>query len=180
MSTRKRAWVVATLDTKLDEAEYVCGLLEAAGLPVTLADLSTESPVDSRTTHLTSGRKHISAAEIAAHHPLGESAVFCGPAPSHFADNPVPAPPPTMGWRSRTGIDLIVIYNSGRYRMAGRGSLSGLLAYGNANDVVMEMAKEVLPVVCATSTICLRIIPASRKVSSRATAPATRSDAYEF
>lgn len=44
------------------------------------------------------------------------------------------------------GIDLIVIYNSGRYRMAGRGSLSGLLAYGNANDIVMEMAKEVLPV----------------------------------
>jgi len=40
------------------------------------------------------------------------------------------------------GIDLIVIYNSGRYRMAGRGSLSGLLAYGNANDVVMEMAKK--------------------------------------
>ncbi|MCX8956973.1 phosphoenolpyruvate hydrolase family protein [Erwinia psidii] len=45
------------------------------------------------------------------------------------------------------GIDLIVIYNSGRYRMAGRGSLAGLLAYGNANDIVVEMAKEVLPVV---------------------------------
>lgn len=45
------------------------------------------------------------------------------------------------------GIDLIVIYNSGRYRMAGRGSLSGLMAYGNANQVVMEMAHEVLPVV---------------------------------
>ena len=45
------------------------------------------------------------------------------------------------------GIDLIVIYNSGRYRMAGRGSLAGLLAYGNANDVVVEMAREVLPVV---------------------------------
>lgn len=45
------------------------------------------------------------------------------------------------------GIDLIVIYNSGRYRMAGRGSLSGLMAYGNANEVVMEMAHEVLPVV---------------------------------
>jgi predicted TIM-barrel enzyme len=45
------------------------------------------------------------------------------------------------------GIDLIVIYNSGRYRMAGRGSLAGLLAYGNANDVVLEMAREVLPVV---------------------------------
>ncbi len=78
MSMRKRAWVVATLDTKLDEAEYVCGLLEAAGLPVTLADLSTKRPVDGGTTHLTSGRRHISAAEIAVHHPLGESAVFCG------------------------------------------------------------------------------------------------------
>ena len=42
------------------------------------------------------------------------------------------------------GIDLIVIYNSGRYRMAGRGSLAGLLAYGNANEVVLEMAREVL------------------------------------
>jgi predicted TIM-barrel enzyme len=51
------------------------------------------------------------------------------------------------------GIDLIVIYNSGRYRMAGRGSLSGLLAYGNANDVVMEMAKEVLPVVKNTPVL---------------------------
>lgn len=45
------------------------------------------------------------------------------------------------------GIDLIVIYNSGRYRMAGRGSLSGLLAYGNANEIVKEMASEVLTVV---------------------------------
>ncbi|MCY4052104.1 MAG: phosphoenolpyruvate hydrolase family protein [Gammaproteobacteria bacterium] len=45
------------------------------------------------------------------------------------------------------GIDLIVIYNSGRYRMAGRGSLSGLLAYGNANQIVMDMANEVLPIV---------------------------------
>jgi predicted TIM-barrel enzyme len=51
------------------------------------------------------------------------------------------------------GIDLIVIYNSGRYRMAGRGSLSGLLAYGNANEVVMEMAKEVLPVVKRTPVL---------------------------
>ncbi len=51
------------------------------------------------------------------------------------------------------GIDLIVIYNSGRYRMAGRGSLSGLLAYGNANDVVMEMAHEVLPVVKDTPVL---------------------------
>src|SRR5437868_7773394 len=45
------------------------------------------------------------------------------------------------------GIDLIVIYNSGKYRMAGRGSLSGLLAYGNANQVVLEMAPEVLTAV---------------------------------
>ena len=51
------------------------------------------------------------------------------------------------------GIDLIVIYNSGRYRMAGRGSLSGLLAYGNANAIVMEMAKEVLPVVKKTPVL---------------------------
>ena len=45
------------------------------------------------------------------------------------------------------GIDLIVIYNSGRYRMAGRGSAAGLLAFGNANDIVIDMAREVLPVV---------------------------------
>lgn len=51
------------------------------------------------------------------------------------------------------GIDLIVIYNSGRYRMAGRGSLSGLLAYGNANDIVKEMAKEVIPVVKNTPVL---------------------------
>ena len=51
------------------------------------------------------------------------------------------------------GIDLIVIYNSGRYRMAGRGSLSGLMAYGNANDVVMEMAREILPVVRQTPVL---------------------------
>lgn len=51
------------------------------------------------------------------------------------------------------GIDLIVIYNSGRYRMAGRGSLSGLLAYGNANEIVMEMASEVLPVTMHTPVL---------------------------
>lgn len=44
------------------------------------------------------------------------------------------------------GADLIIIYNSGRFRMAGRGSLSGLLAYGNANDLVVEMGREVLPI----------------------------------
>lgn len=63
------------------------------------------------------------------------------------------------------GIDLIVIYNSGRYRMAGRGSLAGLLAYGNANQIVKELAPEVLtavkhtPVlagVCATDPFLLR------------------------
>jgi predicted TIM-barrel enzyme len=51
------------------------------------------------------------------------------------------------------GIDLIVIYNSGRYRMAGRGSLSGLLAYGNANEIVMDMAREVLPVTTRTPVL---------------------------
>ncbi|MEL7138656.1 MAG: phosphoenolpyruvate hydrolase family protein [Pseudomonadota bacterium] len=51
------------------------------------------------------------------------------------------------------GIDLIVIYNSGRYRMAGRGSLAGLMPYGDANAVVMEMAGEVLPVVRNTPVL---------------------------
>jgi predicted TIM-barrel enzyme len=51
------------------------------------------------------------------------------------------------------GIDLIVIYNSGRYRMAGRGSLAGMLAYGNANEIVVEMAHEVLPVVRHTPVL---------------------------
>jgi predicted TIM-barrel enzyme len=51
------------------------------------------------------------------------------------------------------GIDLIVIYNSGRYRMAGRGSLAGLLAYGNANEIVLDMAREVLPVVDHTPVL---------------------------
>jgi predicted TIM-barrel enzyme len=51
------------------------------------------------------------------------------------------------------GIDLIVIYNSGRYRMAGRGSLAGMLAYGNANDIVVEMAREVLSVVRHTPVL---------------------------
>ena len=51
------------------------------------------------------------------------------------------------------GIDLIVIYNSGRYRMAGRGSLAGLMAYGDANAIVMEMAAEVLPVVKRTPVL---------------------------
>jgi predicted TIM-barrel enzyme len=51
------------------------------------------------------------------------------------------------------GIDLIVIYNSGRYRMAGRGSLAGLMPYGDANAVVMDMAREVLPVVKNTPVL---------------------------
>lgn len=51
------------------------------------------------------------------------------------------------------GADLIIIYNSGRYRMAGRGSLAGLLAYGDANGIVVEMAAEVLPVVKRTPVL---------------------------
>ena len=51
------------------------------------------------------------------------------------------------------GVDLIVIYNSGRYRMAGRGSLSGLMAYGNANEVVVDMAREVLTAVDHTPVL---------------------------
>src|ERR1700755_3007960 len=51
------------------------------------------------------------------------------------------------------GIDLIIIYNSGRFRMAGRGSLAGLMPYGDANAIVMEMAREVLPVVERTPVL---------------------------
>src|SRR5258708_25687253 len=51
------------------------------------------------------------------------------------------------------GADLIIIYNSGRYRMAGRGSLAGLLPYGDANAIVMEMAGDVLPVVDHTPVL---------------------------
>ncbi|KNG48176.1 tim-barrel enzyme family protein [Stemphylium lycopersici] len=51
------------------------------------------------------------------------------------------------------GGDLIIVYNSGRYRMAGRGSLAGLMPYGNANDVVLDMAGEVLPIVKSTPVL---------------------------
>jgi predicted TIM-barrel enzyme len=51
------------------------------------------------------------------------------------------------------GIDLLVIYNSGRYRMAGRGSLAGMMPYGDANQIVMDMAREVLPVVKKTPVL---------------------------
>jgi len=53
----------------------------------------------------------------------------------------------------RGGVDLLIIYNSGRYRMAGRGSLAGLLPYGDANEIVVEMGGEVLPVVESTPVL---------------------------
>ena len=81
------------------------------------------------------------------------------------------------------GIDLIVIYNSGRYRMAGRGSLAGLLAYGNANEIVMEMAREVLPVVRSHAGARRRQrhrpVPAARRLPAagraRSASPACRT-----
>src|SRR4026208_517645 len=51
------------------------------------------------------------------------------------------------------GIDLVIIYNSGRFRMAGRGSLSGMMPYGDANQIVVEMAREVLPIVKNTPVL---------------------------
>jgi uncharacterized protein (UPF0261 family) len=75
MLSPKRAWVAATLDTKAAEAEYVCGSLEAAGLSVTLADLSTNAASQ---CVFPSQRSLVSAAEIAAHHRKGAGAVFCG------------------------------------------------------------------------------------------------------
>src|ERR1700731_3830243 len=59
----------------------------------------------------------------------------------------------TAKFEEAGGVDLIVIYNSGRYRMAGRGSLAGLMPYGDANAIVMEMAREVLPVVERTPVL---------------------------
>jgi uncharacterized protein (UPF0261 family) len=78
MSSQKRAWVAATLDTKLDEALYVCDLLELAGLPVTLADLSTKEASTRLPQNSSSIRSLASATEISAHHPKGANAVFCG------------------------------------------------------------------------------------------------------
>ena len=78
MSSQKRAWVAATLDTKLDEALYVCRMLEGVGLPVHLADLSTREAFASTLARASSSTRLLtSAAEIAAHHPKGASAVFC-------------------------------------------------------------------------------------------------------
>src|SRR5271154_4333791 len=51
------------------------------------------------------------------------------------------------------GVDLIILYNSGRFRMAGRGSLSGMMPYGDANQIVLDMAREVLPVVKNTPVL---------------------------
>jgi uncharacterized protein (UPF0261 family) len=78
MSSQKRAWVAATLDTKSDEAMYVCNLLEAAGLHVSVADLSTTVSSSTLARMSSSTRVLTSAAEIAAHHPQQADAVFCG------------------------------------------------------------------------------------------------------
>jgi predicted TIM-barrel enzyme len=59
----------------------------------------------------------------------------------------------TAKFAEKGGADLIIIYNSGRYRMAGRGSLAGLMPYGDANGIVVEMAAEVLPVVKDTPVL---------------------------
>jgi uncharacterized protein (UPF0261 family) len=79
MYSQKRAWVAATLDTKIDEALYVCDLLQAAGLPVHLADLSTKQSSSARiNARPPSSTLLTSASEIAAYHPKGAIAVFCG------------------------------------------------------------------------------------------------------
>src|SRR5215471_2108450 len=78
MLSEKWAWVTATLDTKIDEALYVCDLLEAAGVPVNLVDLSTKSPPSASNLRPPSSTRILtSAVEVAAHHPQGASAVFC-------------------------------------------------------------------------------------------------------
>src|SRR5438093_7922815 len=59
----------------------------------------------------------------------------------------------TAKFAEKGGVDLIIIYNSGRFRMAGRGSLAGLLPYGDANAIVVDMAHEVLPIVRGTPVL---------------------------
>lgn len=76
MAARDRAWVAATLDTKGAEAEYVCGLLEAAGLPVALADLSTSGNPLNAVPASAFDRLLISPADIAAHHPQAQNSMF--------------------------------------------------------------------------------------------------------
>src|SRR3954466_13397020 len=60
---------------------------------------------------------------------------------------------PAAKWREAGGAALIIIYNSGRYRMAGRGSLAGMMPYGDANAIVLDMGREVLPVVRETPVL---------------------------
>jgi uncharacterized protein (UPF0261 family) len=78
MAAQNRAWVAATLDTKGAEAEYVCGLLEAVGLPVTLADLSTSGSSPDPVAISAVERVLISPANIAAHHPRAQSTILSG------------------------------------------------------------------------------------------------------
>ena len=81
------------------------------------------------------------------------------------------------------GADLIIIYNSGRYRMAGRGSLAGLLPYGDANAIVVEMAGEVLPIVRETPVLAgvcgtdpFRLMPVFlRQLRGARASPASRT-----
>ena len=73
------------------------------------------------------------------------------------ADNPIIGAGAGTGLSAKLaeagGADLIIIYNSGRFRMGGRGSLSGLMPYGDANEIVVDMAREVLPVVKETPVL---------------------------
>lgn len=78
MGAKGRVWVAATLDTKGEEAEYVCGLLETAGLSVALADLSTSGNALTPVPSSAPNRARMSPASIAACHPQGQSAVFTG------------------------------------------------------------------------------------------------------
>src|ERR1035438_10763264 len=78
MAAENRAWVAATLDTKGVEAEYVCGLLEAAGLPVALADLSASGNSPNPTAVSAFNRFVISPADISAHHPQARGSIVAG------------------------------------------------------------------------------------------------------
>jgi uncharacterized protein (UPF0261 family) len=124
MSSQKRAWVAATLDTKINEALYVCSLLEAAGLATTLADLSTKE-TSSDPARSSSNRRLIAAAEIAKHHPQGASAVFCGD----------------------RGAAIAAMTEAFEHFVKGRDDIAGLLGLGGSGGTAMiTRAMRALPI----------------------------------
>lgn len=126
MLSQKQAWVAATLDTKIDEASYVCHLLEAAGLPVRLVDLSTKDPSSTSIVRRLSSTLHLTpAAEIAANHPKGVRGVFCGD----------------------RGVAVAAMTDAFEHFIKAQGDVGGLLGIGGSGGTAMvTRAMRALPI----------------------------------